>query len=124
MKGELNMESYYKQACEKLSASKITGQREKVMSVLVAQTLRDFCDQSEEFAQAVSQGGSFQECMNHVARGVGNAISDFEAYKKAVQFYFPGADIRMQMTIDLIGGAGELEKKPEGIILNLEDLLL
>lgn len=119
------MENYYEQACEKLTPSKITGQREKVMSVLVAQTLRGFCDQNEEFAQAVSQGGSFQECMSHVARGVGNSISDFDAYKKAVQFYFPGAEIRIQMTIDLIGAAGEKEqKKPEGIILNLEDFLL
>ena len=30
------------------------------------------------------------------------------AYKKAVQFYFPGAEVRMQLTIDLIGqAAGE-----------------
>ena len=30
---------------------------------------------------------------------------DQEAYKKAVQFYFPGAEVRMQLTIDLIGKA-------------------
>ena len=116
------MESYYQKAKEKLSASKITGQKERVMAALVAETLRNFCDQNEEFAQAVSQGGSFQECMSHVAKGVGGSISDFDAYKKAVQFYFPGAEIRIQMSIDLIGAAAEpVEKKPAGILLNLED---
>ena len=121
------MENYYQKAVEKLSASKITGQKERVMAALVADTLRSFCDQNEEFAQAVSQGGSFQECMNHVAKGVGQSISDFDAYKKAVQFYFPGAEIRIRMRIDLIGDAEKVEnaeeKKPEGIVINLEDLL-
>ena len=121
------MENYYQKAVEKLSASKITGNKERVMAALVADTMRSFCDQNEEFAQAVSQGGSFQECMNHVAKGVGQSISDFDAYKKAVQFYFPGAEIRIQMRIDLIGDAEKVEnaeeKKPEGIVINLEDLL-
>ena len=121
------MENYYQKAVEKLSASKITGNKERVMAALVADTLRSFCDQNEEFAQAVSQGGSFQECMNHVAKGVEQSISDFDAYKKAVQFYFPGAEIRIQMRIDLIGDADKVEnaeeKKPEGIVINLEDLL-
>lgn len=121
------MDNYYQSAVEKLSASKITGQKERVMAALVADTLRNFCDQNEEFAQAVSQGGNFQECMNHVAKGVGQSISDFDAYKKAVQFYFPGAEIRIQMRIDLIGDAEKVEnaeeKKQEGIVINLEDLL-
>ena len=107
------MENYYQSAVEKLSASKITGQKQTVMAALVADTLRNFCDQNEEFAQAVSQGGSFQECMNHVAKGVGQSISDFDAYKKAVQFYFPGAEIRIQMRIDLIGDAENAEMTEE-----------
>lgn len=69
---------------------------------------RIFCRQDAEFAQAVVQGGSFADCMKKVAAGVGNSISDLDAYKKAVQFYFPGAEVRMQLTIDLIGqAAGE-----------------
>lgn len=48
--------------------------------------------------------------MKKVAAGVGNSISDLDAYKKAVQFYFPGAEVKMQLTIDLIGKvAGETE---------------
>lgn len=121
------MEMFYNKAVEKLSAVKITGQREKVMAPFVADTLRNFCGQNEEFAQAVAQGGSFQDCMTSVAKGVGGSISDFDAYKKAVQFYFPGAEIRMEMTIDLIGNAAASpereEKKPAGIVLRLEDFL-
>lgn len=50
--------------------------------------------------------------MKKVAAGVGNSISDLDAYKKAVQFYFPGAEVRMQLTIDLIGQAAG-EDKPQ-----------
>jgi hypothetical protein len=48
-----------------------------------------------------------------VAAGVGQSISDLDAYKKAVQFYFPGAEVRMQLTIDLIGKAAGKDKLKE-----------
>lgn len=116
-------------AMEKLNEKGITGSKERAMAGAVAEVLKDFCRQDEEFAQAVAQGGSFKDCMSAVARGVGGSISDIDAYKKAVRFYFPGADIRVQMTIDLIGDADKpvhapVEKKPAGIVLNLEDFLL
>lgn len=69
-------------------------------------TLGVFCNQSEEFAQAVLQNPkTFSDCMEYVAKGAGNSISDLEAYKRAVQFYFPGATVKFHMTIDLIGEA-------------------
>lgn len=43
--------------------------------------------------QAVVQGGSFEECMKAVEKGAGSALSDLDAYKKAVKFYFPTATI-------------------------------
>lgn len=112
----------------------VSGQKEKAMAGAVAQQLKDFCQQDEEFAQAVVQGGTFSDCMKKVAQGVGSSISDLEAYKKAVQFYFPGAEVRMQLTIDLIGDAAEppkvtpvaaqpAEEKPKIISLNLFDFL-
>ena len=66
--------------------------------------------------------------MGEVAKGVGNSISDLDAYTKAVQFYFPGAAIRMQMSIDLIGAAGDDAKEtkaeaPGEIVLDLMDFL-
>ena len=114
-------------ALEKLDPKGINGQKEKVMAGPVAEVLKDFCRQDEEFAQAVAQGGSFKDCMTAVAKGVGGHISDLDAYKRAVRFFFPGADIRVQMSIDLIGDAAMEEptaKKSTGIVLNLEDFLL
>jgi hypothetical protein len=122
--------SWAPQAEEKLRKEKkdVSGQKEKAMADAVYAQIRDFCMQDEEFAQAVVQGDSFAECMKAVAKNVGNYISDVDAYQKAVQFYFPGAQIRLQMTIDLIGKAAENtptpvtvpEKKPT-LTLNLAD---
>lgn len=83
----------------------------------VRAALEDFCRQDEEFAQAVAQGGSFESCMKVVAKGCSTSLSDLEAYRRAVQFYFPGAEIRFQMAIDL---CGEAEEHP-GTVLNLAD---
>ena len=103
----------------------------EVMKTAVHDALLDFCRQDAEFAEAVAQGGSFKDCMDAVAKGVGVSISDLDAYRKAVQFYFPGAEIRCQMTVDLIGkAAGERDvedavpyKGKPGVILDLTDFL-
>ena len=126
------MSEFRDQALKKLreGAKNVRGNKESAMKDAVRATLETFCTQDEEFAQAVVQGGDFPACMAAVARGVGRSISDLEAYKKAVQFYFPGAEIRMQMTIDLIGSAAVKEapapaeqKKPENIILDFTEFL-
>lgn len=123
------------QALNKLKEGKknVSGNKEKAMAGAVAAQLESFCRQDAEFAQAVVQGGTFADCMKAVAENVGNAISDLDAYKKAVRFYFPGAEVKMQLTIDLIGkAAGETEpeaipvagptaEKPKVISLDLDD---
>lgn len=122
----ITMENWATQAVQKLEKEKaaVTGQKEKIMADAVMAALKDFCLQDEEFAQAIVQGGSFDKCMQAVAKGVGNSISDLDAYKKAVQFYFPGAKIKMHMTIDLIGdAAGDTAATQSVTILDLEDLL-
>lgn len=113
----------------------VKGQKEHAMAGAVAGALRSFCRQSAEFAKAVANGGSFADCMAAVAKGVGQSISDVDAYKKAVGFYLPGADIRVQMHIDLGGEtaapAPAAEQKPELRVvksaspfsLNLDDFL-
>ena len=100
----------------------VKGQKEHAMAGAVAGALRSFCRQSSEFSRAV-------------AKGVGHSISDVDAYKKAVGFYLPGADIRVQMHIDLGGEAAApapaAEQKPELRVvksaspfsLNLDDFL-
>ena len=131
------MSEWRSQAAEKLDkeAAKVTGRKEEVMKNAVKAALLDFCGQDEEFAQAVAQGGSFPDCMKAVAKDVGNSVSDLEVYRKAVAFYFPGADIQMTMRINLCASVEgtpaapvETEDAPRpggnGITLNLSDFLL
>lgn len=100
------MSEFLSKAIEKLSDK--SGSFDKYANAMkgaVKKALEDFCRQDEEFAQAVAQGGSFADCMKAVAKNCGSSISDLEAYRRAVQFYFPGAEIHMSMTVDLIGAA-------------------
>lgn len=126
----ISLNNWATQAHKKLEAEQknVAGQKEKAMAGLVLATIKDFCLQDEEFAQAVAQGGTFSDCMKAVAAGVGQSISDIDAFKKAVQFYFPGAKVKMQLSIDLIGDAGqdgergdEAAPKEGPKILSLED---
>lgn len=98
----------------------------EAMKGAVADALIDFAGQEPEFAQAIVQGGGFAECMKAVSGRVkGNAISDMEAFGAAVRFYFPGAELRVKMTVDLTGGAAQEKEAParkeSGMILDLSD---
>lgn len=44
---------------------------------------------------------SFADCLRASVAGVKEHISDLDCYKRAVAFYFPGADIKCTMTLDL-----------------------
>jgi len=121
----ITLDNLATQAAQKLDneRSAVKGQKELAMAGPVAAAIKDFCVQNEGFAKAVVAGGSFAKCMKSVAEGTGNYISDLDAYKKAVQFYFPSAEVRMQMTIELAGSDTDAEPADNGIVLNLEDLL-
>ena len=106
--------TFYEQAREKLAKDKITGSKAAAMAPAVKDALLNFAEQDEEFAQAIVQGGTFSACMAEVARGVGQSISDLEAYGKAAAFYFPGSKVRFEMHIDLIGDA-DAERAAEGV---------
>lgn len=120
------MNEFYIQAESRLNNESL-GQFDRygmAMKQSVKEALLDFCRQDDEFALAVVQGGSFKDCMAAVAKKIkGNAISDLEAYKAAVEFYFPGAAVSMKMNIDLCGDAsGEAAPTPEpgkGMIIDL-----
>ncbi|MEG1492382.1 MAG: hypothetical protein RR394_09025, partial [Oscillospiraceae bacterium] len=73
----------------------------------VCRALVEFCGQDDEFSQAVVQGGGFADCMNAVAKGVGGSLSDIEAYRRAVTYYFPGAGVHFNMAIDLCASVNE-----------------
>lgn len=127
--------TFYEQAREKLAKDKITGSKASAMAPAVKDALLNFAEQDEEFAQAIVQGGSFSACMAEVARGVGQSISDLEAYGKAAAFYFPGSKVRFEMHIDLIGDADALSvgsadsspregaKSGDGLVIDLSAFL-
>ncbi|MCL2856174.1 MAG: Cas9 inhibitor AcrIIA9 family protein [Oscillospiraceae bacterium] len=106
----------------------------EVVKKPTAEALIEFCKQDAEFAQAVvQQDKSLGECLKSIMSGCGNGISDITVYRKAVQFYFPGADVRMKMTVDLCASVNsgaddaaseEPTKAPDvGITLDLTDFL-
>lgn len=106
------MNKFYEEAKEKLEKESSSGkydQRGEAMKSAVVKALKEFCRQSEVFAEAVAHGRSFEECMKAVANGVGRSISDLDAYKRAVKYYMKGADVRFCMEITV----GAAEKKAE-----------
>lgn len=116
---------YFEEASRKLDeeakAGKF-GQKEAALKNAVKDALVCFCKQDEEFAQAVVQGGSFEKCMAEVAKGVGGSISDLDAYKKAVSFYFRGAEVRFRMEIDVCPNRVKQDEK-KTVLLDLGDFL-
>ena len=129
------MNNWYEQAAKKLQAEKNSGSYDKYAQVMkdrVCETLELFCQQDGEFAQAVVQGGTFTDCMKAVASdartfGNGHGIPDLEAFRRAVRYYFPSADVRFHMTVNLCGDVeAEAAQQPSESapkILNLEDFL-
>ena len=115
------MNTWYEQAEDRLKEEygEVTGQKEGAMKSAVRDALLEFCRQNEEFAQAVAQGGTFKDCMASVAKGVGGSISDLEAYRRAVSFYFEGAKVSFSMTIQL--EPAQTEPDRNGILLDLSD---
>lgn len=121
----------------------------------VFNAVMSFCGQSAEFAQAVEQSSkTFGQCCEAVVKNVtGGSLSDIEAFRRAADFYFPGAKIEFRMVIHMSEweepgeapaveesadfqtsgdvpktdetAAEEVKPKPEktGIVLDLFDLL-
>lgn len=123
------MNDYINTALEKLKNELNSfkgGQKENAMKNEVHAALCEFCRQEPEFAQAIAQSDkTFSDCMKAVAKSAGSSISDLEAYKKAVNFYFPGARVNFKMTIDLIGDANTAPKEQEKksvLDISLDDL--
>lgn len=123
--------SWGSQAVEKLRGELLAGKFDRYANIMkkdVEAALEDFCRQDEEFAQAVVQGGTFEDCMKKVATNCGNGLSDLEAFRRAVQFYFLEADIQFQMKIDLAphdrdDEETESEVVQRSVVLNLADFL-
>lgn len=94
--------NFREQAKKKISDGKkeVKGNKEGAMKHAIGDALISFADQDNEFARAICEGGTFADCMKAVAKGVGNSISDIEAIRKAVDFYFK-AQVNFTMTISV-----------------------
>lgn len=87
------------------------GQKEKAVSKFVASTLTHFCSQNERFAEVVYKTQrTLSDCCEEVMHGTGNSVSDIDVYRKAVQSYFPNADISFKMEILIFGEAPSEEE--------------
>lgn len=81
------------------------GRHETEVKNAVLRTICKFCEQNAEFKQAIEQSDkSFSDCLKATVKGAGASLEDLEVYKRAVAFYFPGADIKCTMTLDLGDG--------------------
>ncbi len=120
--------NYREQAQQKLSAdmNKIKGAKESAMKQEIKEVLCSFIEQDNEFAQAVVEGGSFSDCMKEVAKDVGSSISDIDAIRKAVRFYFDNAVVNFSMTINVNPYDNNVPKsdaqKKSVLNLSLDDL--
>ena len=119
------MNETQKQAIEKIEKETKEFKGDKYGRVIympVAETLKQFCG-NEQFAAAVlGSDKTLSDCCKEVTKGVKGSLSDIEAYKRAVQFYFPGADIKIDMRI-ILSGAEEVvdEKSVESVENNLPE---
>ncbi len=117
---------YYEQAIEKLNlvkADKLKDLKAKAVCESVRNALKTFCEQNEEFAQSVVQGGDFEQCLSSALRGVGNSIPDPVLFERAADFYFHGAKIVLEMKINLgDGGFSDNAGKKDETSLSLDSL--
>lgn len=106
---------------------KITGQIQQVVAGPTAEALREFCRQEPEFKQAMQQSDkTFQACLDSIAELCDDkdGVSDLDVFRAAVKVYFPTADIRFRMEIDLCAETGAASKpQKETLSVSLDELL-
>ena len=107
-------------AAEKISAELKDfsgGQKEKAISKFAAETVTHFCEESAPFAEVVYKTRrTLSDCCAEVMKGTGNYVSDIDVYRGIVRAYFPNADVKFLMNIEINGAAPseeEMAKAPE-----------
>ena len=117
------MNEYYEQAIAKfnnITENKL-GRYEKAICKDVKAVLSNFCRDNSEFAQAVAQSDkTFDLCLANCVKGCGSSISDLEVFSRAAAFWFEGAKVRFEMTLDLGDGGFSNDKKE--VKLSLDSL--
>lgn len=94
---------------------KTTDRYGNVIKTYVHNALAGFCRQNEAFAQAVVNGGTLPDCIKHCTEGLheNTGISDIDIYRRAVQFYFPGAAVDFHISIVTDGAETRIQNEPE-----------
>lgn len=78
----------------------------KAVYTYVANTLREFCGQSDVFAKTLYKTKrSLSDCISEIMKGCGSSISDIEVYRRAAKLYFPNSEVEFVMKISIIGDA-------------------
>lgn len=105
----LNLPVDYKtMAQDKLAAEyeKISKSNRYVNAVkdAVYNTVWNFCEQNELFAEAVSKTvRTLEDVCSECLKDVKQSISDIDLYKEVVKNYFPNSNVSMQMNIEICG---------------------
>lgn len=98
-------------------ASFTGGQKEKAISQFAASQLTHFCEESAQFAEVVYKTKrTLSDCCAQVMKGTGNCISDIDVYRGVVRAYFPNADVRFLIDIEINGAPPteeEMARVPE-----------
>jgi hypothetical protein len=93
------------------------GTKETAVSKFVASTLTHFCGQNARFAEVVYKTPrTLSDCCGEIMDGCGNAVSDIDVYRGAVQSYFPNSDVSFIMNIEINGDApndDEMNRAPK-----------
>ena len=116
----VKLENYPSLAAEKIAAELKEfkgGNKEKAISKFAAKALTHFCEESPAFAQVVYKTRrTLSDCCAEVMKGTGNYVLDFYVYRGIVRAYFPNADVKFLMNIEINGAAPseeEMAKLPE-----------
>ena len=118
-----------KERLTKEAEGKFKGRRSEIVKEAVLKQLLSFCEQDEEFLQAVKDSGKgLEACCDACMKDVGSSISDIEVYRRMAAFYFPGAGVNVQMTINLSAEAeaykGTTSQTKRAVVLDLFSELL
>ena len=93
------------------------GRKEKCVSTHVAAQITHFCEESPEFAEVVYKTKrTLSDCCAEVLKDTKDYSSDIDVYRGIVKAYFPNADVRFFMNIEINGAAPseeEMAKLPE-----------
>ncbi len=118
------LDKEYKEGKGKLNhyARAISTEGSEGFNILTA--LKQLCEDNDEFAQAVmQQDKSVCDCLAEIVKGAKQSLSDLLALTRAVQFYFPGADVKLTMSLDLGDGGTSNKSSGKSVDLELDSLL-